>query len=83
MHKQLFFDATIEVHGIDRKGMLHDVAEIISHKMNVNIHKVAFTADDGIFEGRIEMRVHDRDEVRSIMGRLKKIADMQEVQQIL
>ena len=83
MHKQLFFDATIEVHGIDRKGMLHDVAEIISHKMNVNIHKVAFTADDGIFEGRIEMRVHDRDEVRRIMGRLKKIADMQEVQQIL
>ena len=83
MHRQLYFDATIEVHGIDRKGMLHDVAEIISHKMNVNIHKVAFTADDGIFEGRIELRVHDRDEVRSIMGRLKKIADMQEVQQIV
>ena len=79
MHKQLFFDATIELHGIDRKGMLHDVAEIISNKMNVNIHTVSFTADDGIFEGR----VHDRDEVRSIMGRLKKIADMQEVQQIM
>ena len=83
MHKQLFFDATIELHGIDRKGMLHDVAEIISNKMNVNIHTVSFTADDGIFEGRIEIRVHDRDEVRSIMGRLKKIADMQEVQQIM
>ena len=83
MHKQLFFDATIEVNGIDRKGMLHDVSEVISNKMNVNIHKVAFTADEGIFKGTIEIRVHDREEVKVIMGRLKKIPDLQEVKQIL
>ena len=83
MHKQLFFDATIEVNGIDRKGMLRDVSEVISNKMNVNIRKVAFTADEGIFKGSIEIRVHDREEVRVIMGRLKKIPDLQEVKQIL
>ena len=83
MHKQLFFDATIEVNGIDRKGMLRDVSEVISNKMNVNIHKVAFTADEGIFKGTIEIRVHDREEVKVIMGRLKKIPDLQEVKQIL
>jgi GTP pyrophosphokinase len=83
MHKQLFFDATIEVNGIDRKGMLRDVSEVISNKMNVNIHKVAFTADEGIFKGSIEIRVHDREEVKVIMGRLKKIPDLQEVKQIL
>ena len=68
--------------GIDRKGILHDVSEVISNKMNVNIHKVSFTADQGIFSGQIEIRVHDRDEVRTIMGRLKKIDDLQEVRQI-
>lgn len=83
MHRLLFFDAVIEVHGIDRKGMLHDVAEIISDKMNVNIHRVNFTADDGIFEGKIEIKVHDRDEVRIIMENLKQIDDLKEVQQIL
>lgn len=83
MHKQLFFDATIEVNGIDRKGMLRDVSEVISNKMNVNIHKVAFTADEGIFKGTIEIRVHDREEVKVVMGRLKKIPDLQEVKQIL
>lgn len=83
MHRTLYFDATIEVHGIDRKGMLHDVAEVISHKMNVNIHKVSFTADEGIFQGQIEIKVHDRDEVKTIMGRLKKIDDLQDVRQIL
>ena len=83
MHHQLFFDATIEVHGIDRKGMLHDVSEIISHKLNTNIHQVSFSVNDGIFEGRLELKVHDRDEVRNIMKLLKEINDMQEVQQIL
>ncbi len=83
MHKKLFFDATIELHGIDRKGMLHDVSEVISKEMDINIHKVNFTADQGIFEGQIEVRVHDREEVKTIIDALKKIDDMQEAQQIM
>jgi guanosine-3',5'-bis(diphosphate) 3'-pyrophosphohydrolase len=83
MHKQMFFDATIHVNGIDRKGMLFDVSDIISRKLNVNIHSVTFTANEGIFEGKIEIRVHDRDEVSEIVNRLKTITDMQEVQQIM
>jgi len=83
MHRQLFFDAVIEVNGIDRKGMLYDVSEIISRKLNVNIHKVSFNADEGIFDGKLEIRVHDRDEVKLIMHELKKVQGMQEVKQIL
>ena len=83
MHRQLFFDAVIEVQGIDRKGIFHDVSEVISDKMNVNIHRVNFSADDGIFQGNIEIKVHDRDEVRIIMENLKQIEDLQEVRQIL
>ncbi|MBP7857004.1 MAG: bifunctional (p)ppGpp synthetase/guanosine-3',5'-bis(diphosphate) 3'-pyrophosphohydrolase [Prevotella sp.] len=83
MHKLLYFDATIKTRGIDRKGMLHDVAEIISNQLNANIHRVSFIADQGIFEGTIEIRVHDRDEVKEIIAHLKNIEDMQEVQQIM
>lgn len=82
MHKELFFNATIAVRGIDRKSILHDVADVISNKLDVNIHRVSFTADGGIFEGKIEVRIHDRDEVRLIMEELKKVADLKEVQQI-
>ena len=81
--EQLFFDATIEVHGIDRKGMLHDVSEVISQKMDINICRVNFTANQGIFEGQIEVRVHDRAAVTVIIDALKKIDDMKEVQQII
>jgi guanosine-3',5'-bis(diphosphate) 3'-pyrophosphohydrolase len=83
MHKQLFFDATIQIQGIDRKGMLHDVSEVIYSQMGVNIHKLVISSDDGIFDGSVELRVHDRNEVKIIMEALKKIDDLQEVQQIM
>ena len=83
MHKVMFFDATIEIHGIDRKRMLHNAPEVISDKLDVNIHKVTIESNEGIFEGQIEIRVHDRSEVKVIMDELKKIEDIKEVLQIL
>ena len=83
MHKVMFFDATIEIRGIDRKRMLHDVSEVISDKLDVNIHKMTIESNEGIFDGQIEIRVHDRNEVKTIMGELRKIEDIKEVLQIL
>ena len=83
MHRILFFDATIEIHGIDRKGMLKDVANVISDQLNVNIHKITISSDEGIFEGTIELKVHDRSEVKLIIDSLKKIKDIKEIQEIM
>ena len=83
MHNVMFFDATIEIRGIDRKRMLHDVAEVISDKLDVNIHRVTIESNEGIFDGQIEIRVHDRSEVKVIMDELRKIEDIKEVLQIL
>ena len=83
MHKILFFDATIQIRGIDRKGMLHDISEVISEKLDVNIHRITINADEGIYDGKIEIRVHDRSEVQEIVNALKKIDDLKEVKQIM
>ena len=39
--------------------------------------------DDGLFDGSIELRVHDREDTKSIMDELKKIEGIQEVTQIM
>ena len=83
MRKTLFFDATIRLQGIDRVGMLLDISQIISSQMNVNIHKLTIASEEGVFDGTIELRVHDRDDVRLIINQLKKIADIQDVTQIV
>ena len=83
MHKRCCFDATIEIHGIDRKGMLLDVSKVITDQLDINIHKVTISSQNGIFDGTIELRVHDRDEVKVIVESLKKIEDLKEIQRIL
>lgn len=83
MHKKLFFDATIRMTGIDRRGLVNDVTRVISNQMSVDMRKMMFTSEDGIFEGSIEMRVHDREDVREIMNSLKQVEDLKEISQIM
>ena len=83
MHKRLFFDATIHIEGIDRMGMVMDISSVISSQMNVNMHKFTITSEEGVFDGSIELRVHDRENVKEIIDQLKKIEGLQEVTQIM
>ena len=83
MHKRLFFIATIRLSGIDRIGLLNEVTQVISAKMNVNIRNLTFTCDDGIFDGSIELRVHDREDVREIITNLKNVTDLKEINEII
>ena len=74
--------AAVEIKGIDRKGMNFDVAKVITDELDINIHRFTVTADEGIFDGSIELRVHDRSDVKLIMDRLKKVDGIQEVMRI-
>lgn len=49
----------------------------------MNIRKVTITCGDGIFEGSLELRVHDRDDVQTIIDNLKTISGLQEASQIV
>ncbi len=83
MHRSLLFEAAIQIRGIDRSGMLHDIADVPSDQLGVNIRKITITSDNGIFDGTIEMQVHDRKDVEMIVESMKNIKDMQEVQSVL
>lgn len=63
--------------------MLNEVTQVISDELNVNIHRVTLSCEEGIFDGTLELRIHDRDDVRTIMGKLKKVEGLQEIKQIL
>ena len=83
MGKRLFFDATIRLAGIDRRGLVNDVTRVISNQLSVDIRKIMFTSDNGIFEGSIDLRVHDREDVRGIMDSLKEVESLKEISQIM
>ena len=74
--KSLYFPVNIYIKGIDHIGLLNKVTEIISQQLNVNIHKLNIESNDGIFEGRIQLFVHDVDDVKSITTNLRKIDEI-------
>ena len=83
MHGKMFFEATIEIRGIDRHGLLRDVAEVISSQLNIDMRKLVISGDEGVFDGTIELHVHDRNETQQIIDKLKDIDGIHEVQRIL
>lgn len=82
MHHQLYFDATVHVRGIDRPGMLRDVAEMLSDKLGLNMKRITITSDNGIFDGTIELGVHDAEEIDVITENLRQVDDLQEVNRV-
>ena len=83
MHNLIFFDTTIQIKGIDRQGMLCDLAEVLSEQLGLYIRNVSIGTNEGIFEGKIDVRVHNRNEVGTIITQLKGIDGLQEVTQIM
>ena len=79
MHRRLLFDATIQIRGIDRKGMLRDVSEVLSNQFNIDIRRLTVSSNEGIFDGIIEVRVHERTDLKAIMQALKNVKGMKEI----
>ena len=47
-------------------GLLNEVTQVISRQLNVNIRKLTIETNDGIFEGKIQLLVHDVEDVKTI-----------------
>ncbi len=63
-------------------GLLNEVTQVISRQLNVNIRKLAIETEDGIFEGKIQLWVHDVEDVKTICNNLKKIQNIKQVSRV-
>lgn len=80
--KTLYFPVNIYIKGIDHIGLLNKVTQVISQQLNVNIRKLHIESNDGIFEGRFQLNVHDVEDVRIINANLRKIDEIKTVTRI-
>lgn len=74
--------AGIRISSLDRKGLLHDLSDIISKDMNVNIKSVHFDTDEGVSEGIVFMYVQNTSQLNNIINRLRKVDGVQGVNRI-
>jgi GTP pyrophosphokinase len=80
-HKNASFEATLKVAGIDEIGVLTNISKTIS-EYNVNIIRLLIEAKDGVFEGKINMQVHDVEDIQKMCFALSKIEQIKSVSRV-
>ena len=73
---------TIEIVGIDRMGVLVDLANVITNDFSINMRQVNIQSHDGIFEGTLSLYVRDANSLNAIMERLRRIKGMDSVKRV-
>ena len=82
-HKAMSYLATTELRGIDRQGILLDLAKVVSTDFNINIREVNIHSHDGIFEGNVSLYVKDAESLHAVMDKLRKIKGIESVKRTL
>lgn len=75
----LSFLVRLSLKGFDRIGMINDITRFISFVMSVNIRRFCLGTEDGVFEGYIDLYVHDMGDLDKLIRRLQRIEGIQSV----
>ncbi|MBL4586772.1 MAG: bifunctional (p)ppGpp synthetase/guanosine-3',5'-bis(diphosphate) 3'-pyrophosphohydrolase [Flavobacteriales bacterium] len=67
------FATGILIRGIDDAGVVNAITNVIYKDLNVNMKRVAFDSNDGIFEGHIEVLVQGIHHLNNLIENLRKV----------
>ena len=81
-HKSISYLTTIGLRGIDRMGLLLDLAKVVSDDFNINIREVNIHSHDGIFEGDVSLYVMNAESLSAVMDKLRKIKGIETVKRL-
>lgn len=77
--QNLSFLVRLSLKGFDRIGIINDITRYISFVMSVNIRRFCLSTEDGVFDGFIDLYVHDMKDLDRLINKLKKIEGIQSV----
>jgi len=72
----------IEIRGIDRIGVVSDVAKVVSEHFNVNMRRFSIESHDGIFEGSMDLYVHNRTDLNNLILGLMKVKGVDTINRV-
>ena len=63
----------IEIEGIDRKGLVNDITEVISNAMSIDMRSISIESHNGIFLGPITLEVKNKSQLEETLKQLKGV----------
>ena len=85
-HKYYSFLVKIAISGIDRFGVYNDITTTITKQLNVNIRTINLESHDGIWDGTMELYVHNTKDLNNLImniGKLKGVESVHRVENIV
>jgi GTP pyrophosphokinase len=76
------FTIIINISGIDTFGLANNITKVISDNMNVNMKKLNFETNSGVFSGSITMLVKSNNYAIKVMDKIKKLNGVEKVKRI-
>ena len=76
------FLVRLSLKGLDRMGLLNEISRFLSLVMGANMRRLNLSADDGIFEGYIDLYVNSKDVLEKILKKLTTIEGIESVSRI-
>jgi len=76
------FTVIINISGIDTFGLANNITKVISDNMNVNMKKLNFQTNSGVFSGSITMLVKSNNYAMKVMEKIKKLNGVEMVKRI-
>ena len=59
--------------------MLNKITEVLSKQLGVNLTAINISSKDGIFRGKLDLLVHDAEDIRNISDALEKVNNIKSV----
>ena len=81
-HKVLSFLVKVAMSGMDRFGIYNDITTIITNDLSVNIRNIGLSSHDGIWEGTIDLYVHNKKDLNNLLINLSKIKGVESVKRL-
>lgn len=76
---QTSFLVRLSLKGLDRIGIINEITRYISFVMSVNIRRIDIATEGGVFDGVIDLYVHDKKDLDKLTKKLSKIEGIQSV----
>ena len=74
--------AKIAIQGIDRPDIYLQIFTKITEELNVNVRTSNLSSHDGIFEGTIDLYVHNTEDLEKLMKNLRSIKGIESVKRV-
>ncbi|QMU64076.1 MAG: RelA/SpoT family protein [Flavobacteriaceae bacterium] len=76
------FKVILSIKGFDNQGIANNLTRIISNNMNVFIHSINITGNEGVFEGKLSISVKNRTQLDKLIAHIKKVEGVQKVKRV-